>query len=531
MADETPRPADTITLTIDGAAVTVPKGTTVLQAAEKAGLDVPRYCYHPGLTIAGNCRICLVDVEKMPKLVTSCTTLAAEGMVVRTSGEKVEDGRRAVMEFLLANHPLDCPICDQAGECRLQDYSFQHGSGAQRFQEERIKGFKQKSVGEHIMLDTERCIVCTRCVRFCDEVTRTGELGVFQRGAFSYIDTFPQRGLDNPYSGNTVDICPVGALTLKEFRFKKRVWWIKDVPSVCGSCARGCNVNLGTSDNRIYRLTPRENQSVNKWWMCDEGRLAIHKPHAAPRLRRAGALEDGRRVPIEHPAALDRLAQKLRGARPGSVGIVASASLTVEDLWLVRRLATECLKDARVVIPEVLRGKDDAILIRADKTPNRRGAEMLGLPLDAGDESLGALLKDAREGRLDALLIFGAGVEGRIKPPAGGPYVFAAATHAEGAAAEADLVIPIAAYGEFEGTWVNFAGHAQRVRKGLVPEGIALEVWFLVAELMRRIGIGVRFGSSADVLAEVVAKNAAFKPLAGTPGGPVKTLGALGAAL
>ena len=293
-------------------------------------------------------------------------------------------GRRAVMEFLLANHPLDCPICDQAGECRLQEYSYQHGAGAQRFHEERIKGFKQKSVGAHIMLDTERCIVCTRCVRFCDEVTHTGELGVFQRGAFSYIDTFPGYELDNAYSGNTVDICPVGALTLKEFRFKKRVWWIKDVPSVCGSCARGCNVNLGTADNKIYRLTPRENQKVNKWWMCDEGRLSIHQPHSAPRLTKAEARENGQLAPIEHPVALDRLAEKMRAARPGGVGIIASGSLTVEDLYMVRRFATECAKDARVIVPEVRRGKDDAILIRADKTPNRRGAELLGLPLDAG---------------------------------------------------------------------------------------------------------------------------------------------------
>ncbi len=531
MPDETPKPVDTIALTIDGVAVTVPKGTTVLQAAEKIGLDVPRYCYHPGLTIAGNCRICLVDVEKMPKLVTSCTTQVAEGMVVRTAGEKVEDGRRAVMEFLLANHPLDCPICDQAGECKLQDYSFQHGSGGQRFVEERIKGFKQKSVGTHIVLDTERCIVCTRCIRFCDEVTGTGELGVFQRGAFSYIDTFPGRGLDNPYSGNTVDICPVGALTLKEFRFKKRVWWIVNVPSVCGSCARGCSVNLGTADNRIHRLTPRENPLVNKWWMCDEGRLSIHAPAAGPRLGRALVRENGVQIAIDHPLALDRLAARLKDARAGGVGIIASGSLTVEDLWMVRRLAAECLKDARVVVPEIRRGQDDAILIRADKSPNRMGAQLLGLPLDAGDASLAALLKDACAGRIDVLLVLGHQIDAPVKSAGGAPYLCAAVTHAAGLADAADLIIPTAAYGEFEGTWVNFAGHAQRVRKGLVPEKIALDVWLLVAELMRRMGVPVRFASSADVLSEIASKVDAFRPLARAHGGPVAALGALGAAL
>jgi len=530
MPDETPKPADTISLTIDGVAVSVPKGTTVLQAAEKAGLDVPRYCYHPGLTIAGNCRICLVDVEKMPKLATSCTTLAAEGMVVRTGGEKVEDGRRAVMEFLLANHPLDCPICDQAGECRLQEYSFQHGSGGQRFVEERIKGFKQKPVGTHIVLDTERCIVCTRCIRFCDEVTGTGELGVFQRGAFSYIDTFPGRGLDNPYSGNTVDICPVGALTLKEFRFKKRVWWIKDVPSVCGSCARGCSVNLGTADNTIYRLTPRENPRVNKWWMCDEGRLSIHAPAPGARLGHAMARDNGEQAVIDHPVALERLATRLKAARPGGVGIIASASLTLEDLWMVRRLAAECLRDARVVVPEVRRGEDDAILIRADKTANRKGAEMLGLPLDTGDASLAALLEDARAGSIEVLLVLGHPIDGPVKSPGGAPFVCAALTHAGGLADAADLVIPTAAYGEFEGTWVNFAGHAQRVRRGLVPTGIALDVWLLIAELMRSMGVPVRFASSADVLSEIASKCEAFRPLA-IYGGPVKALGAQGVTL
>ncbi len=521
--------SETIRLTIDGKEIEVPKGSTVLQAAERAGLDVPRYCYHPGLSIAGNCRICLVDIEKMPKLVTSCTTPAADGMVVTTQGEKVEDGRRSVMQFLLANHPLDCPICDQAGECRLQDYSYQHGQGEQRFREERIKGFKQKPVGRHIMLDTERCIVCTRCVRFCDEVTATGELGVFQRGAFSYIDVFPDRALDNPYSGNTVDICPVGALTLKEFRFRKRVWWVKDVASVCGLCARGCSVNLGTADNRIHRITPRENPHVNRWWICDEGRLSSETLNAAARLTAAQARgADGAMGRIPFPEAIDRIAAAIAAARPGGVGVIASAALTLEDFWMLRRLVDEGLKDARVVVPEVRRGEDDAILIRADKTPNRRGAEMLGFRSDPAGAA--SLVADAGAGKIDVLMVLAG--NGVAELPIEGiaalrdkATTFVATPFAGGMAEAAALVVPATAYGEFEGTWVNFEGHAQAVRRALLPKGVALEGWRVCAEILTRLTDPVGHETAADVIAEAAARVPALKGISPA------SLGALGTPL
>jgi NADH-quinone oxidoreductase subunit G len=231
--------AETVRLTIDGVEVEVEKGASVFEAVHQTGIDVPHYCYHPGLTVAGNCRMCLVKIEKMPKLVTACTTPAGDGMVVETQAEEVKEAVAGVEEFLLANHPLDCPICDQAGECRLQEYSFKHGKAESRFREERMKFKKGVEIGPHVILDSERCIVCTRCVRFCNEISKTGELGVFQRGLHSEIGTFPGRDLENAYSGNVVDLCPVGALTLKEFRFRKRVWFLRDVPSVCGTCASG----------------------------------------------------------------------------------------------------------------------------------------------------------------------------------------------------------------------------------------------------------------------------------------------------
>ncbi|HXI04064.1 MAG TPA: 2Fe-2S iron-sulfur cluster-binding protein, partial [Candidatus Saccharimonadales bacterium] len=276
---------DTVKLTINGKEVEVPKGTSVLEATRAEGLPVPpHYCYHQGLTVAGNCRMCLVKIEKMPKLVTSCTTTAGEGMVVETDHDEVKKAVAGVEEFLLANHPLDCPICDQAGECRLQQYSYKHGNTAGRFREHRLQFKKDVEVGPHVVLDCERCIMCTRCVRFCNEITQTGELGVFQRGLYNEIGIFPGKRLDNDYSGNVVDLCPVGALTLKEIRFRKRVWYLRDVPSVCGSCANGCNVLLGVADNRLWRLTPRENREVNGWWMCDEGRLSFREVRSEDRL-------------------------------------------------------------------------------------------------------------------------------------------------------------------------------------------------------------------------------------------------------
>ena len=521
--------ADQIKLTIDGKEIEVDKGTSVLQAAEKLGLDVPRYCYHPGLTIAGNCRICLVEIEKMPKLATSCTTQAGDGMVVRTSGAKVEDGRRAVMEFLLANHPLDCPICDQAGECRLQEYSFEHGPGGARFAETKVKGFKGQPIGPHVVLDTERCIVCTRCVRFCDEVTKTGELGVFQRGVLSYISTFPERGLDNPYSGNTVDICPVGALTLKEFRFKKRVWELKDVSSVCGSCARGCNVHLGTADNRIWRLTPRENQQVNRWWMCDEGRLSHQPLYATPRLTSARVRRDGASAPILWTEAVDILAARLKQDRPGAPAAIVDAPLTVEDLHVLKRLFVETLGAGEILVAGLRRGKDDTLLIRADKRPNTRGAELMGLYTDAGGERLEKMIAGARAGRIHTLIVFTDGanpqLQGLLEPANKETFLCVVSPFAGPLVESADLAIPAAAYGEFDGTWVNFEGRAQHVSRAVTPPGVALDPWLVAAELMRRMGTPVLYESADDVLKEVAATTA-FKLLGAAP---AETIGALGA--
>src|SRR5207244_8071857 len=322
--------------------------STVIQAAEKLGIFIPRYCYHPGLSVAGNCRICLVEVEKNPKLQIACNTPVGGGRVVHTGSAKGQDGRRAVLEFLLANHPLDCPVCDQSGECDLQKFYMNFGLYDPRFREQKIKKKKAVAVGPHVMLDQERCILCSRCVRFTDEISKTGEFGIFNRGDQAEVALYPGQYLDNPCSGNVVDSCPVGALTDRDFRFKARVWYLSSAPTVCNGCAQGCNVDLHyvldrphlAEGARVMRLKPRYNADVNQWWMCDEGRYG-YKFIDQGRLRNVlfkGTEKTWETAMTELVGYLERVkAEK----RQGSVGVIASAQLTTEELFLIRRMVKE----------------------------------------------------------------------------------------------------------------------------------------------------------------------------------------------
>src|SRR5687767_104353 len=400
------------TLTIDGRQIESPDGSMVIQAAEKLGNFIPRYCYHPGLSIAGNCRICLVEVEKNPKLQIACNTPVAEGMVVHTQSAKAEDGRRAVLEFLLANHPLDCPVCDQSGECDLQNFYMNFGLYDPRFRELKVKKKKAVPIGPHVMLDQERCILCSRCVRFADEISKTGEFGIFNRGDRAELALYPGQELDNPYSGNVVDICPVGALTDRDFRFKARVWYLSSAPSVCNRCAQGCNVDVHYVLNRphlndgarVLRVKPRYNADVNQWWMCDEGRYGF------------GWIDEGRLTKVRNrgidstwEAALPTIAAELAslgqngtGAR---IGVIASSQLTNEELFLIREIfgALGARVTASVPSPP---GSSDDFLIKPDKSPNTLGATLLGLSGSLAPATAD-LIADALEGRIQALWVFG----------------------------------------------------------------------------------------------------------------------------
>ena len=403
-----------IALTIDGKPVTVPEGTTVLQACEKAGSPVPFYCYHPGLSIAGNCRICLVELVGSPKLQISCYTRVTEGMQVLTTSDKALVGRRDVLEFLLINHPLDCPVCDQAGECWLQDYYMQHGLYDPKFNEAKNKKPKAVPIGPTVMLDAERCILCSRCVRFTDEITKTGEFGIFNRGDHSEIGLHPGKRLDNKYSGNTVDICPVGALTDRDFRFKCRVWYLGATNSVCPGCSRGCNIQIHynrerewrphiAKGERVMRLKPRYNPDVNQWWMCDEGRYG-YKFIDEDRLSHVQINENGtlRQGTWEEGLALvaGRLKALKDAGKMDHAGVILSSQLTNEDLYAAKRFCAEA-GIAQVVFQRPRPGDSDDLLIQADKSPNAKGAQAMGI-----SEGAEGLLERAAKKHLRVLFVF-----------------------------------------------------------------------------------------------------------------------------
>jgi NADH-quinone oxidoreductase subunit G len=443
------------------------------------------------------------------------------------------------MEFLLINHPLDCPICDQAGECRLQEYSAEYGKGQSRFVDEKVHHDKRVPIGARIVFDGERCIKCTRCVRFCEEVTGTGELTLVDRGGHAIIDTFPGKPLDNAYSGNTVDICPVGALTWKPFRFQARVWFLKNVPSICTGCARGCNVDLATYDHKVHRVTPRLNHDVNGYWMCDFGRQTHLPAREGRRLERAttrgGTGEAGAGAPSAGTAAgdaLDQAATLLRAAASrhgkGAVAAVVSARLSVEDLHAARTtLAAAGIE--RVVVPPHDEGADDALLIRRDRTPNARGVALVGFGAPAASTVAG-LAGDIATGRVKALLVVG-------EDPAGDGWLPASALEnlealvvidafRTATAEAAQVALPATAYGESEGVFVNCAGRAQRTRAAVRPHAGADPVWAVLRELGRRFGAASSWTSAAQVFDEAARAYPAFAGMThralGEMGAPVR---------
>src|SRR5579871_5428512 len=363
----TPPPVEKIKVKVDGREVMVPKttpdpltgkpiATTMIQACAQARVDVPHYCYHPKLPVAGNCRMCLVEfgtpamgpdrkpvmnpdgtpkIAKSPRPAIACATPISPGMEIYTTTPGVKQMREGVLEFLLINHPLDCPICDQAGECKLQEYSVDYGQATSRFVEAKVHKPKHVDLGPRIVLDDERCILCTRCVRFTRDIAGDDKLGIVNRGSYNTIAAYPGTKFDNNYTLNTVDICPVGALTSKDFRFQMRVWFLKENKSVCTSCATGCNIVIGSREEKIFRYEPRENDAVNSSWMCDSGRLNYKWIGSENRLTEVRVGQSK----FTWAAVLKDIGEKLSAAKPGSVAIVASARQTNEELYLLSKLA------------------------------------------------------------------------------------------------------------------------------------------------------------------------------------------------
>ena len=496
-------------LTIDGKEITARDGATIIEAAHEAGLVIPHYCYHPKLSIAGNCRMCLVELEGRPKLEISCNTPVANDMVVHTNSPRVIEGRRGVLEFLLINHPLDCPICDQAGECGLQDYYMHYGMYRSRFQEEKVHKRKVVDFGPDVVYDAERCILCTRCVRFCEEITKTNELEVFYRGDTAEIATFPGKRLDNPYAGNTVDICPVGALTSKDFRFKIRVWFLRETTSICPGCARGCNINIHHHDGHVYRLKPRRNDAVNETWMCDEGRFGYKAINAATRLLHPHMRRGDTLVQATWQDALQCVTSVMQQYGGDAVGVIVRPQGTNEDAYLLAKLSVDILRTSHVILHTGEPGYEDTLLLCADKNPNTRGAQDMGLPAPATSERLADLQQAIEHGTVkviyaidtDLTAVFGPEVASRLATQL--ECVIIQASHMLPGAAQAHVVLPSTTYAERDGTFTNVQGRIQRINPAIRRLGEAWPAWQIYTRLAQALGQEWSYTSAEAVLADI----------------------------
>ena len=511
-------------LTINGKEVEVPAGTNLIEAARIAGFEVPHYCYHPSLSIAGQCRLCMVDIEKTPRPTIGCNTVATEGMVVNTETDRVRETRKSIMEFHLINHPLDCPVCDQAGECWLQIYYMKHGLYDPRMKDEKVHKPKAVPLGPHVMLDAERCILCSRCVRYCDEITHTGELGIFERGDHSEIGLFPGRELDNKYSANVVDICPVGALTDRDFRFQVRVWYLDTAKSVCPGCARGCNIDVHVNrrrphhaeGRRVARLKPRFNAEVNKWWLCDAGRYGFGFVDAPDRLAVPAQREGGTSTDATWEQGIAAVAGALRRLPPAQIGVIASPKMANEDLFALRRLLDlrGITQVASQVSPRVA-GDEDDFLIRADKNPNSLGAELLGFGADAR-----TVIEAAGQRRLKFLWVFGHDLLAGALPEGDvlealrvvDTVVFTG-SNVNWTSAHSHWVLPAAAWTEREGTYTNFEGRVQRFRTAIEPLGQALPEWDIIGRVMTLLGESLQATRAEHLFRQLVEAVPAFAGL------------------
>lgn len=503
-------------------------GQTIIQAAADNGIEIPHYCYHADLPIDGNCRMCLVEVEKMPKLTPACTTVVGEGMVVRSENDRVKEAVRGVLEFLLINHPVDCPVCDQAGECRLQDYYMVYGLHTSEIPlEMKVRKRKVIDLGPMVVLDQERCVLCSRCIRFFDNVTETGEMQFFGRGDHVAIGTFEDKPLDNPYSGNVVDICPVGALTSRDFRFKCRVWFLHATDSVCAGCSTGCTVRIDHRDGAVFRTIPRRNVEVNRSWLCDEGRLSFHELARGERIVRP--LSRGRddvHAPVTWEDAVNSIDSRLRQIRGASgersiLGL-ASPSATNEALFLFKRYLAGARFDFRLDSEDkTVTEQEDKILRHVDKHPNSMGA--MKLAIMTGDLSgIGAAIEAAKTGALRAGIVMyhkplvrrasDDEAESRLAALVEAlGYSVVLATHSAEWQSKANVVLPIAGWSEEDGTFTNFQGRIQFAGRATAPPGDALPAWEVFAMLLHTSGVESPWMSAEDVFKTMAEDEPAFR--------------------
>ena len=548
MAEETkteePPAIETITVMVDGQGIDVPKltpdwqgnlvPTTVLQACEHAGIEIPHYCYHPKLPVAGNCRMCLVHVgmpgrpgpdgkspmnedgslkidpmvlpyeRQTPKGVIGCATNLIPGMEIYASSPETKEMREAVLESLLINHPLDCTICDQAGECKLQEYSVEHGQAESQFAEHKVHKPKAVDLGPRIMLDAERCVLCTRCIRFSKDIADDDALGIVNRGSYNSIATFPGAPFDNNYTLNTADICPVGALTSKDFRFQMRVWFLKETNSLCTGCATGCNTVIGSRENKMYRQEPRENDAVNGPWMCDSGRLDYKWIGSEKRLSKLNGATDWTTI-------LTEITTNLEKAAITSVAIIASARQTNEELFLLKKLADkfEAITDS---VPR--NGEGDHLLVNADKNPNSNGARLIGIAGETLGANLPAIAEGIENGNIKSLIVFGEdvtqhGISATLLEKL--DLLIVSDIFANATTARAHYLLPGCAYAEKRGTFTNVKGQVQKFMKALDAPGNARAEWEFLHEIVENVTGQNGFSTTEGLFNQMAGEVDAFR--------------------
>jgi NADH-quinone oxidoreductase subunit G len=521
-APAAPPPVDKIKIKVDGREIEVPKmmpdwqgkmqPTTMLQACQLAGQEVPHYCYHPKLPVAGNCRMCLVEFgtpmmgpdrkpvlneDGTPKIARSvlpyepssargaiaCATPISPGMEIYPSSPATKQMREGILESLLINHPLDCPICDQAGECKLQEYSVEHGQAQSKFVEAKVHKPKAVDLGPRIVLDDERCILCTRCIRFTKDIAGDDALGIVNRGSYNTIAAWKPGAFDNNYTLNTVDLCPVGALTSKDFRFQMRVWFLKETKSLCTNCGTGCNTIIGSREEKVFRYEPRQNDGVNSCWMCDAGRLNYKWINSPDRLR--DVLVGGEKS--NWAKAIAEISGKLAKAAPGSVAIIASARQTTEELYLLKKLATKLGALTDSVARE---GEGDKLLVSADRNPNSTGARLTGIAFTEMGINLPKIADGIRKGAIKTLIVFGEDV---TKCGLGADVLAKLETLIVSdilpneTTRKAHYLLPGCAHAEKRGTFVNVKGRVQKFMRAVEPKGDARPEWEFLHDLVENL--------------------------------------------
>ena len=518
-----------VNVQINGKWYRFPKGTRIADACNSVGVHVPCFCYHPKLSVVGSCRMCLVEqgmpprlapgatptynedgyqtIQWMPRAVIACANTVAENMGIRTNGAVCEEARRGVLEFLLTNHPLDCPICDQAGECKLQEYTTDYGRAEHRFSESKVKKGKNLSVGPRVNLDQERCVLCRRCIRFMKEIVGEEVLGVVGRGAHNAVACFPGKCLDSNYSMNVVDLCPVGAMTSKDFRFKMRVWFLKSTPTIDVNCGTGTNINIWSREQQVYRITPRQNDEVNSCWMPDDHRLNYKFINAPERLRTPLVKTDvgAPQRPSTWDATLKLVAEQLRRCEAERTAIVASARLNNEELYLAKLLAEQLGVKHIDIVPRM--AEDDGMLISADRNPNTTGAKLI---LGKDGSGLADIRDGIRSGKIRSLIVLGEDVTAEAGITWGDlksvDYLLVV-DHSETATSKAaDVVLPGVTFAEKYGTMINVTGRIQRLNKAIEPLGEARADWEILSALLQACGGEITATGPMEVLGRLATQ-------------------------